>query len=131
MHDLWQALLIGYVFSVLIEAPVLAVGLSARHSLPRRLFAGLWLTACTYPILVLVFPAIFDPDTERAAYLLLGEIFAPVAECLLFYVAFDREEGTKTSEIVRDMVVIVVANVLSFVAGEWLRQNEEWARWWF
>ena len=36
------------VASILIETPILVVGLSKPHSLTRRLFAGVWLTACTY-----------------------------------------------------------------------------------
>jgi len=41
----WAFLPVGYLFSVLIETPVLLVGLSPRHPYGRRLFAGLWLTA--------------------------------------------------------------------------------------
>ena len=47
--DLWRFLLIGYPFTILIETPVLLFGLSQRHSIKRRIFAGVWLTACTYP----------------------------------------------------------------------------------
>ena len=79
---------IGYLFSILIETPVLLVGLSPRHPFTRKLFAGIWLTACTYPIVILVLPEVFNPDKQRALYLCVAETFAPVAECLLFCLAF-------------------------------------------
>ena len=54
--ELWRFLPIGYLFTISIETPILLVGLSSRHSLRRRLLAGIWLTACTYPIVTLVLP---------------------------------------------------------------------------
>ena len=115
--DAWAFLPIGYLLTVLIECPVLLLGLSPRHPVGRRLFAGLWLTACTYPVVILVLPAAMDPTGQSLAYLLVAETFAPVAECLLFWAAFRREPGGVT---VRDLAVIVLANLASFGAGEWL-----------
>ena len=54
--ELWHFLVIGYLFTILIETPILLLGLSRRHSFKQKLFAGVWLTACTYPIVVLVLP---------------------------------------------------------------------------
>src|SRR5260370_13045420 len=89
--DLWHFLPLGYFFSILIETPVLLVGLSSRHSWQRRLFAGVWLTACTYPIVTLVMPLILA-GVSRAAYLVVAETFAPVGECALFWLAFGQSE---------------------------------------
>src|SRR5712691_1492133 len=89
--DLWRFLVIGYPFTILIETPLLLIGLSKRHSIKRRLFAGIWLTACTYPIVVLVLP-LFFASASRTLYLIVAETFAPVAECVLFWLAFGREE---------------------------------------
>ena len=116
-EDLWRFLLVGYLLTVAVETPVLVLFLSRQHTLKRRLFAGLWLTACTYPVVVLVLPPLFA-DSSRALYLAVAETFAPAAECALFYLAF----GGKGSEGVtlRDMAVIVAANLLSFLAGEML-----------
>jgi hypothetical protein len=113
--DLWSFLLDGYLFTVAVETPVLALFLSRHHPLRRRLFAGLWLTACTYPVVVLVLPPLFAGST-RAAYLVAAETFAPAAECALFLLAF----GWKGSEGAtwRDLAAVVAANVLSFLAGE-------------
>jgi hypothetical protein len=107
---------VGYLFTVALEAPVLALLLSPRHALRRRLFAGLWLTACTYPVVVLVLPPLFA-DSSRAAYLLVAETFAPAAECVLFRLAFG---GGKTAggATRRDFAAITAANLLSFIAGE-------------
>jgi hypothetical protein len=115
----WTFLPIGYAFSVLIETPILLVGLSVRHSIRRRLFAGFWLTACTYPIVILVLPALMSSSPDlRWLYLLVAETFAPVAECTLFWVAFgERSEWGKMS-MVRDLSVIVLANLASFGLGE-------------
>ena len=108
-HELWRFLPIGYLFTIAIETPVLFFGLSAHHPKQRRILAGVWLTACTYPIVVLVLPLLFS---ERWLYLLVGEIFAPVAECTLFWLAFGREARW------RDFAVIVIANLASFLIGE-------------
>ena len=115
MTSLWQFLVIGYVATVLIETPVLWFGLSRAHSRARRLFAGLWLTACTYPVVVLVFPMCLE-GASRAAYLLVAEVFAPVAECGLFWAAFGTR-GDRCSWA-RDAVTITAANLLSFGLGE-------------
>jgi len=115
--DLWRFLPVGYVFTVLLEAPVLWMLLSPRHPPRRRLFAGLWLTACTYPVVVLVLPTLFA-DSSRAVYLLAAETFAPAAECLLFLLAFGRGQGAGGSSPWRDFAAITAANLLSFLAGE-------------
>jgi len=115
--DLWRFLPIGYLFTVVLEAPVLWLMLSPRHPQRRRLFAGLWLTACTYPVVVLVLPALFA-DSSRAAYLLAAETFAPAAECVLFWLAFGREKAARGSSLWRDFAAITAANLLSFLAGE-------------
>ena len=114
-EDLWRFLPLGYLFTVAVETPVLFLLLSKRHTPRRRLFAGLWLTACTYPVVVLVLPTLFA-DSSRALYLAVAETFAPAAECALFYLAFGgRGSGGAT---VRDFGAIVAANLLSFLAGE-------------
>ena len=113
-EELWRFLPLGYLFTVAVETPVLVLLLSKHHALKRRLFAGLWLTACTYPVVVLVLPPLFE-GSSRAAYLAVAETFAPVAECALFYLAFGGKEGRVTR---RDMVAVVVANLLSFLGGE-------------
>ena len=109
--ELWAWLPFGYVVTILIETPVLVVGLSRTHPLSRKLFAGVWLTACTYPIVVLVMPLLIT--SSRGLYLAVAETFAPAAECLLFWLAF-RERET----VWRDMAAIVVANLASFLTGE-------------
>jgi hypothetical protein len=113
-EDLWRFLLLGYLFTVAVETPVLVLFLSKEHALKRRLFAGLWLTACTYPVVVLVLPPLFA-GSSRAAYLACAETFAPVAECALFYFAFGASDTRSTQ---RDFAVIIAANLLSFLAGE-------------
>jgi hypothetical protein len=109
--ELWHFLTIGYLFTIAIETPILFFGLSAHHPKSRRIFAGLWLTACTYPIVILVLPLLLV-DYSRAFFLLIAETFAPVAECLLFWLAFGEDARW------RDFAVIVVANLASFLLGE-------------
>jgi hypothetical protein len=113
--DLWRFFPLGYLLTILIETPILLVGLSKRHSIKRRLFAGVWLTACTYPIVVLVLPPLF---ASRAIYLIVAETFAPVAECILFWLAHGRREAVGEASMWRDFATIVVANLASFGAGE-------------
>jgi hypothetical protein len=90
-NELWRFLPLGYLLSILIETPILLAGLSRRHPFRRKLFAGVWLTACTYPIVVLVLPLLFAPN-QRVSYLVVAETFAPVAECILFWLAFGENQ---------------------------------------
>ncbi len=96
---------IGYVLSVAVETPVLLIGLAPHHTLRTRLFSGMWLTACTYPIVILTLPALTGPY-----YLPIAETFAPVAECFLF-------AGIIRNWRWRDMAAIVTANLASFLVG--------------
>jgi hypothetical protein len=114
-EQLWLFLPFGYLLSILIETPVLLIGLSPRHSFGRRLFAGVWLTACTYPVVVLVLPPLLGFDW---AYLLVAETFAPVAECALFWAAFGSREEAWRPSMWRDFAVITLANLASFGFGE-------------
>ena len=109
--ELWRFLPIGYLFTIAIEIPIIFFGLSAHHSKVRRVVAGVWLTACTYPIVTLVLPLLLV-DESRGFYLLVAETFAPVAECLLFWLAFGKEARW------RDFAAIVIANLGSFLLGE-------------
>jgi len=115
--ELWRFLPLGYLFTVAIETPILFFGLSARHSKRQRIFAGLWLTACTYPIVTLVLPLLME-TYSRATYLLVAETFAPVAECLLFWLAFGSAAEVGKRSMWRDFGVILLANLASFLLGE-------------
>jgi hypothetical protein len=97
---------VGYALSVAVETPVLIVGLSRCHSRGVKLFAGFWLTACTYPIVVLTLPLL----TSRY-YIPAAETFAAVAECILFATLVQKWKW-------RDMAAIVAANLASFIVGE-------------
>ena len=121
--ELWRFLPIGYALSVAIETPVLLAGLSSRHSIGRRILAGLWLTAGTYPIVVLVLPQlIWLPQGEAGywPYVAVAEVFAPTAECGLFWMAFWRGVPGLRSDFLRDMASIVAANLASFLIGGWI-----------
>jgi hypothetical protein len=114
---LWYWLPIGYLFSILIETPVLVVGLSPRHPLRDRLVAGVWLTACTYPVVVLVLPLCINPQEQEVLFTSVAEVFAAVTECVLFWVAFGKREEWLRPGMWRDLGVVVLANLASFVAG--------------
>ena len=109
--ELWHFFPLGYLLTIAIETPILFFGLSAHHSKRRRIAAGVWLTAYTYPIVVLVLPLVMF-NQSRAMFLLVAETFAPVAECALFWLAFGKQTTW------RDFGVIVIANLASFAAGE-------------
>ena len=47
------------------------------------------------------------------------ETFAPVAECTLFWLAFGSRQERFRPSMYRDLVAIVVANLASFLIGEW------------
>ena len=115
--ELWRFLLPGYLLTILIETPILCVGLSRRHPLSRKLLAGVWLTACTYPIVTLVLPILFNANS-RAIYLVVAETFAPVAECVLFWLAFGTRAELGKPSMWRDVITIILANLASFGIGE-------------
>ena len=113
LGDLWYFLPFGYLLTILIETPILLLGLSPKLSLKQRLMCGVWLTACTYPIVILVLPTLFYGE-PRWLYLAVAETFAPAAECILFWMAFRGRE----MEWMRSFVAIVAANLASFGIGE-------------
>lgn len=88
------------------------------HSWTRRLFASVWLTACTYPIVILVLPLCLDSVAHRGVYLAVAETFAPVAECGLFWAAFGTRQESGRWSMWRDFLVITLANLASFGSGE-------------
>jgi hypothetical protein len=112
-----QDMLVGYLLTIAVETTVLSVVLSPRHSIRVKLFAGIWLSACTYPVVWLVLPAIFS---ERWLYLLVAETFAPVAECLLFWLMFLRYLPNICRLVLRDLAAITLANLCSLAVGEFL-----------
>ena len=114
VNDLWYFLPIGYLVTILIETPILLAGLGREFTFKQKLLAGIWLTACTYPIVVIVLPAVFL-GSPRWLYLTVAEVFAPVAECLLFWLAF---RGTEAVSWARTFAVIILANLASFGLGE-------------
>jgi hypothetical protein len=116
--DLLRVLVTGYALSVVLETPVLLAALAPPHSWRRRVFAGVWLTACTYPLLGLVLPTLIDPWAARTAYLAVGETLVPVVEVALFWLAFDRGRGYPRRWLARDAGAIVAANLVSFLLPE-------------
>jgi len=115
--ELWRFFPLGYLLSILIETPILLIGLSRGHSIRNRLFAGVWLTACTYPIVVLVMPLIFA-NVSRTIYLIVAETFAPVAECVLFWFAYGKSDEVGKRSMWQDFAAIIIANLASFLGGE-------------
>ena len=120
LHNPWVFLVIGYLVTVALETPVLLVGLSRRHSVRTRLLAGAWLTACTYPVVVLVLPPLLRETWGEIPYLLVAETFAPVAECALFVWVFGTSGQWWNRSNVRDCAVIIAANGVSFLTGQLL-----------
>jgi hypothetical protein len=108
-------MLAGYAVTVAVETAVLLALLSRRHPVRVRVFAGVWLSACTYPVVWLVLPPLF---AERGPYLLVAETFAPAAECALFWLAFARRLPPDRRATARDLAAVVAANLASFGVGE-------------
>lgn len=120
----WTFLPLGYLLTIAVETPVLVYGLSRRLALRDRLIAALWLTACTYPIVVVVLPPLVWAPLGRGWYLLAAETFAPLTECVLFRIAYGA--GDSRLSLWRDYGVIVAANLAAFAAGEMLTALGAW-----
>jgi hypothetical protein len=127
MAELWRFLPIGYVLTILIETPFLLIGLPRPVGWKQRLWCGAWLTACTYPIVILVLPAIFL-DGSRLLYLAVAETFAPAAECVLFWLVTRRRLKLTPPQWIQAFVAITVANLASFLAGEIMNMSG-WFGW--
>jgi hypothetical protein len=125
--ELWRFFPIGYLVTIAVETPILIVGLSRQHSLRRRLVAGIWLTACTYPVVTLVLPLVLS-NYSRRTFLAVAEVFAPVVECLLFWLSFEWGSGATQKQVARDFIAIVIANLASFGVGEILNAWQ-WFGW--
>lgn len=117
---LWAFLPIGYLVTILIETPILLLGLSPKLTIRQKLLCGIWLTACTYPIVVLVLPTLMIEHfaMSRAAYLVVAETFAPAGECLFFWLAFRGRGLLEKGDWVRCFIAITIANLTSFLLGE-------------
>ena len=114
--NLWQFLPQGYVLTILIESPFLWM-LLPKLLFSQRLWFGLWLTACTYPIVVLVLPTVMD-GFSRGAYLLVAETFAPLAECCLFWLTVRGKHDFTRRDWIVSFTTITIANLASFAIGE-------------
>lgn len=112
------ALITGYTLGVILETPVLLAGLSVCHSFKTRIQAGLLLTLCTYPFVIVVMPRLINPDLNRTLYLAVTETLVPIAECAVFWFVFHRKRTVTRTVIVRDFCAIVAANLFSFGVGE-------------
>ena len=121
MTDLWWFLPFGFILTVLIESPVLWIGLP-KLPFHRKLWFGFWLTACTYPVVVLVLPALMG-GCSRGMYLLIAETFAPIAECWIFWIALRGKMDFARRDWIVSFATIVVANLASFIIGEVLWIN--------
>ena len=117
LDRLWLFLPVGYLTTILIETPILVLGLSPKLSLKQKLHCGIWLTACTYPIVVLVLPAIFF-DYSRNLYLAVAETFAPIGECVFFWLVFRGRDLLEKNDWIRSFAAIILANLASFGIGE-------------
>jgi len=117
LRDLWLFLPVGYMLTIVVETPILVAGLPTTLSLRQKLLCGVWLSACTYPIVVLVLPTIFF-GRSRVVYLFVAETFAPVAECFLFWLAFRNKNLLNAGQWAHSFIAIVFANLASFGVGE-------------
>lgn len=117
LDDLWYFLPFGYLLTILIETPVLLLGLTSKLSFRQKLLCGVWLTACTYPIVVLVLPTLFYGE-PRWLYLAVAETFAPAAECLIFWLGFRGRATLDTGNWLTCFLAIIAANLGSFGIGE-------------
>jgi hypothetical protein len=115
LPDYLVTMVAGYLMTITVETAVLLVCLSRRHPVGVRIFAGVWLTSCTYPVVWLVLPQLFE---ERWLYLLVAETFAPLAECMIFWFAFVRGLPPDRWATIRDLMAITLANLCSFGMGE-------------
>lgn len=115
--SVWLLVICGYLLTVSIEIPILLTGMARKHGVKETIINGLFLTAFTYPVVVMVLPAAFSvmEINNRWLYLAVAESFAPIAEVLFFRFLIGKP---LTSSIDRDAIIVVIANLASFLLGE-------------
>ncbi len=116
-HPLRMAM-VGYILSLVVELPVLILALSASYKLIEKVLAGLWLTACTYPAVSWLFSGFIQ---EPVLLTFVREAYAAFGEAFLFWLAFVKLAGRTCLR--RDILVVILANVLSFLFGELLKST--------
>ncbi len=107
-----------WTLTVLLEGIVLWFALSPVHAPRVRVLAAVWLSSCTLPLVQFVFPLLELVGWPRSAWVGLAEIFAPLAECLLFGLLIARPSPGGQRASWRDYGAIVAANLVSFAVGE-------------
>ncbi|MGD9684102.1 MAG: hypothetical protein AB7W16_23295 [Candidatus Obscuribacterales bacterium] len=115
--ELALTVLKGYVLTVIFETAVLLLGLSRQHSIKRRLIAGVWLSAASYPFVIFLFPRLINPIELETVYRVVSETFAPLFECFLFWLVYYRLKEAPSDGLLRDMSTIVIANLFSYGMG--------------
>jgi hypothetical protein len=122
--NLWYFLPVGYLVTIAVETPILLLGLSKKLTFKQKLLCGIWLTACTYPIVVLVLPMLLQ-DFSWIIYITIAEIFAPMGECLFFWLAFRGNKILSPNDWIQCFIAIIFANLASFGFGEIMH----WFQW--
>jgi hypothetical protein len=105
LREPWFFLGFGYLITISIETPILCLALSPQHPQSRRLLAGVWLTACTYPIIILVLPRFFASNDGDL-------IFTTTEDYQVYLLAF-----RPLTYFWRDMAAVFGANAASFGLG--------------
>jgi hypothetical protein len=120
--ELLAFLIPGFLVTITIETPILLLLLTARHNWRDRITAGVLLTACTYPIVVLVMPQLLWQFFGHTIYIAIAETFAPTAECAIFYFAWIRptQPPPHTRDTLQDFAAITIANLTSWLGGSYL-----------
>jgi len=93
---------LGYLFSFLIETPICSSVCRRGIRSGAECSPESGLTACTYPIVVLVICRSLSPAPRAQFYLIIAETFAPVAECALFWLAYGEAEQFGKASMWRD-----------------------------
>ncbi|MBX9687307.1 MAG: hypothetical protein K2X27_11435 [Candidatus Obscuribacterales bacterium] len=121
---IWVGMVIkGYLLTIVLEAPILVWGLGARYKLKEKILAVPLLTACSYPFVTILFPIIWNPYEIYPCYITISETFAPLFECLIFALLFQKAKVISLNQRCSDFLVIILANLFSFVCGEFLKAS--------
>ena len=118
-NDAWRFLWIGYLFTVAIETPVLLVGSPNAIAYGIDCWPGIWLNACSYPIVVLVFPYLVWVPFGRRVSWRLPRPSLRWPNAALFWLAFGNPQERFRRSMYQDFATIVVANLASFLIGLW------------
>lgn len=112
--ELIVQLSLGFVLFIGIESSILIACLRKQYAKTQLIFAGVWLTFCTYPVINLLLATLLG---HTPFYYAISALMAPLVEFILFWIAFESDRRFFDARLLHALFAIATANIASFTCG--------------